>query len=138
MKLRIKGNSIRLRLGQSEVLRLAINGAVEDSTTFGPFKEQRFAYVLCASPSERGLSASFADQRMIIRVPWSIIHEWVTTEQVSIHALQRTGGDSDLRILIEKDFECIDGATDESQEDAFPNPQFGSACLPANAIERPA
>jgi hypothetical protein len=138
MKLRIKGNSIRLRLGQSEVLRLAIDGAVEEFTEFGPFRTQRLGYAICASPEQRGVIASFTDCRVVIRVPGSILQKWATTDQVSIEALQRTGGHADLRILIEKDFQCIDAATGESQEDAFPNPQFGSTCLPANVIARSA
>ncbi|MCU1274202.1 MAG: hypothetical protein JWO48_1633 [Bryobacterales bacterium] len=138
MKLRIKGNSIRLRLGQSEVLRLAINGTVEESTTLGPFEEQHFGYAVHASPSVRNVSASLMGRRLVIRVPWTVIHEWVTTDQVSINALQDTGENGNLRILIEKDFECVDPAPGELQEDAFPHPQFGSACLPQSAIERPA
>jgi len=127
MKLRIKGNSIRLRLGQSEVQRLAIDGIVEESTIFGPLAGQRFAYALCASSKEHGVSASFAGRRLVVCVPIGEIQEWATTNQVSIHALQQNG-DSGLRILIEKDFECIDGPTEESQEDAFPHPQFDAAC----------
>jgi hypothetical protein len=123
MKLRIKGNSIRLRLGQSEVMRLVIDGRVEESTAFGPSIEQRFGYALCVSAAEEpGISAYFGDRRMIVRVPAKVIHQWVTTDQVSIHAIQRSGGDGELRILIEKDFECIEAASGESQEDAFPNP----------------
>jgi hypothetical protein len=130
MKLRIKGNSIRLRLGQSEVLQLAINGKVEESTQFGPFREQSLRYTISASPDVRDVSANFINRSITIRVPWSIVHEWVTTDQVSIDALQRNSVDVDLRILIEKDFECIDPAPGESQEDAFPNPEFGAACAP--------
>jgi hypothetical protein len=122
MKLRIKGNSIRLRLGQSEVLRLVIDGRVEESTTFGPSIEQRFGYALWMSGEESGVSASFADRRMIVRVPAKVIHQWMTTDQVSIHAIQRSGEDAELRILIEKDFECIEASSGESQEDAFPHP----------------
>jgi len=73
---------------------------------------------------------------MVISVPRSIIREWAGTDQVSIHARQPTGDDGDLRILIEKDFECVDAPPDESQEDAFPNPQLAGACQPARAIER--
>ena len=138
MKLRIKGNSIRLRLCQSEVLRLAIDGTVEDFTEFGPFRTQRLGYAICAAPELRGVNASFTDCRIIVRVPGSILQRWAMTDQVSIEALQRTGGHADLRILIEKDFQCIDAATGESQEDAFPNPRFGSTYLPANTIARPA
>jgi hypothetical protein len=134
MKLRIKGNSIRLRLGQSEVRRLSIDGTVEESTAFGPSDEQRFVYALCASSEESGVSASFADRRMLIRVPESVIHRWMTTDQISIDALQRTGSGDELRILIEKDFECLEAPADESQEDAFPNPQLAAACTAGKTV----
>ena len=136
MKLRIKGNSIRLRLGQSEVERLAIDGIVEESTVFGPSRYEFFAYAICASPEVSVVSSTFADRRLVIRVPSGLIHEWSTTEQVGIHAVQHTGNEDGLRILIEKDFECIDGPADESQEDAFPNPQLEAACRPAGGMER--
>ena len=136
MKLRIKGNSIRLRLGKSEVLRLASDETVEESTAFGPSNEQRLSYALCTSREASSVSASFAGQRIVISVPRSLIQKWVSTDQVSIQASQRTGNDRDLRILIEKDFECIDTPADESQEDAFPNPHIAEPCQPAPAIER--
>lgn len=134
MKLRIKGNSIRLRLGQSEVRRLAADGIVEESTAFGPSKRDRFGYALCASSDKPGVSASFADRRMVVRVPESVIHQWATTDQVSVHAIQSAGACDELRILIEKDFECIDAPADESQVDAFPHPDRGGparSCPPA-------
>src|SRR5436305_10043481 len=122
MKLRIKGNSIRLRLGQSEVRRLAIEGTVEDLTVFGPGTQQRFGYALCASSDQADVSATFSDRRIVVRVPADDVRQWLRTDQVGIHAVQRTE-EGDLSILIEKDFECIDAPPDESQEDAFPNPQ---------------
>jgi hypothetical protein len=131
MKLRIKGNSIRLRLGQSEVQRLAADGIVEESTTFGPTKEQCLGYALCKSSESPDIHAIFGNRRIVVYVPSSVIYEWVTSDQISIQAIQTTGDDAELRILIEKDFECIDAAPGESQEDAFPNPQLSAACLPA-------
>jgi len=136
MKLRIKGNSIRLRLGRSEVQRLAIDGIIEESTVFGPSRQECFAYAIAASPQVSFLSANFADRRLLIRVPSDMIHLWSTTDQVGIQTLQRTSNEGGLRILIEKDFECIDGPPGESQEDAFPNPQFAAACRPAGGMER--
>ena len=136
MKLRIKGNSIRLRLGQSEVRRLATDGTIEETTVFGPFNEDRFGYAVVAAPELADVSASYPDRRIVIRVPTAVIHRWAETDQVSIRTVQRTGGESDLLILIEKDFECIDAPSEESQEDAFPHPQLGAACGPALAIER--
>ena len=136
MKLRIKGNSIRLRLGQSDIRRLAIEGTVEESTTFGPFPNERFSYILFASPEEPAVHASYTDRRMVICVPRKLVDQWIATDQVGIHATQRTGDDSELLILIEKDFECIDAPPGESQEDAFTNPQLEAACRPAGGIER--
>src|SRR5277367_1219688 len=108
MKLRIKGNSIRLRLGQSEVRRLAADGIVEESTAFGPSKEQRFSYAIRKSSESPDVSATFANRRVVIYVPGIVIYKWVTTDQVSIQAIQLNGDGGELRILIEKDFECID------------------------------
>jgi hypothetical protein len=136
MKLRIKGNSIRLRLGQSEVRRLAIDGIVEESTVFGPSKQECFAYTIYASSETELVSANFVDRSLLIRVPSDMIREWSTTDQVGISALQRTGNEDGLRILIEKDFECVEAPPGESQEDAFPNPQFAAACRPAGGVER--
>jgi hypothetical protein len=138
MKLRMKGNSIRLRLGQSEVQQLADDGAVEESTAFGPSREQHFLYALRACSEKHGVSANFADGRMVVHVPKNVIHEWAATDLVSIHALQRAGGNDELQILIEKDFKCVDASSGESQEDAFPNPDPGATCPLAKAIERSA
>jgi len=128
MKLRIKGNSIRLRLGQSEVQRLAIEGFVEEFTVFGPSAEHRLVYAIYAFSAQHSVSVTFAGRRLVICVPSSEIHVWATTDQVGISALQQAGDGNELRILIEKDFECIDAPSDESQEDAFPHPQFDAAC----------
>src|SRR5258706_15958300 len=122
MKLRIKGNSIRLRLGQSEVRRLAINGRVDEFTNFGPSVEERFGYTLCSSSEELRVSVIFSDGRIVVCVPTRVIHQWATTNQVSIQAMQRTTENDELRILIEKDFECMEASHGESQDDAFPNP----------------
>jgi hypothetical protein len=124
MKLRIKGNSIRLRLGRSEVRRLAIGEIVEESAVFGPSKDECFAYAISASQEVSVVTANFADRRLLIRVPSSVVHQWSTTDQVGISVLQRTGNDDGLQILIEKDFECVDAPSSESQEDAFPKPQL--------------
>ena len=128
MKLRIKGNSIRLRLGRSEVQQLTIAGAVEESTAFGPFKQQCLAYALCVSHEEQPIYAYLIERRIEIRVPKSVIDHWAATDQVSIQAVQRSGLAGELRILIEKDFACIDDASAESQADAFLHPHF---CAPA-------
>src|SRR5947208_639048 len=99
MKLRIKGSSIRLRLGRSEVRRLASEGIVEEFTVFGPSSTERVGYAIIASPGTRGVTASFEGSRIVVEAAWHTIRTWAATDQVSIHALQTTG-DTELAILI--------------------------------------
>jgi hypothetical protein len=126
MKLRISGNSLRFRLGRSEVCRLATEGVIVEFTDFGP-RSQRFGYELHATFAERDVTAVFAHCRLIVTVPADTIHHWARTDQVGIDARQGIGDGHELRILIEKDFACIDGSPEESQADAFPNPQLDCA-----------
>jgi hypothetical protein len=128
MKLRLKGNSIRLRLGQSEVRRLLSEGIVSESTTFDLFLGQRLEYVLCTAANLHAMTASFQDARIMVRMPVSAMRNWAGTDQVGVETTQVGSDGCVLKILVEKDFECIDAPDNESQEDAFPNPQMGAAC----------
>lgn len=131
MKLRIKGNSIRLRLGRSEVRRMLDDGIVEESITFDISRRQRLEYMLCSAPDVRVVAASFDDGRIVVRVPSDLLRDWAGTDQVRIGAAQIGPDGGVLRILIEKDFECIEATAGEPQEDTFPHPQFGAACAPS-------
>jgi hypothetical protein len=128
MKLRIKGNSIRFRLGQSEVSRLGSGRTIQEVTAFGPSDEQRLSCILQTCDEAPDVDATFANGCVLVRVPSNVARGWATTDQVGIHASQPTGNGGELGILIEKDFECIDAPPDESQGDAFPNPQRDAAC----------
>ncbi len=123
MKLRINGNSVRLRLGQSEVRRLLSEGTVSESTTFDLFLGQRLEYVLCTAVNLPAMTARFEDGRITIRMPTGVMCNWAGTDQVGVETTQVGSDGSLLKILVEKDFECIDGRHDESQEDAFPSRQ---------------
>ena len=121
MKLRLQGNSLRLRLRQGEVRRLVERGLVEERTEFA---ESAFVYALrVADASEIG--ADIGRNRIEVIVPRGVAREWASGEQVGIEGSQPTPGGGVLRILVEKDFECIDAPPGESQEDAYPNPRAG-------------
>jgi hypothetical protein len=136
MKLRITGNSIRLRLGQSEVRRLVREDVVEESITFDSSRGQRLSYVLCTGPNLLVATADYQESRIVIRLRTALAREWASSDQIGIEAIQVSGDGGILRILIEKDLECIDAASDESQADAFAHPQRGVSCLPENQIAR--
>ena len=121
MKLRLQGNSLRLRLRQGEVRRLVENGSVEERTEF---KQAGFVYALRVADAER-VSASFEADRIVVSVPRAVAREWAASDRVGIEGSQPTPSGDVLRVLVEKDFECIDARPGESQEDAFPNPRAG-------------
>jgi hypothetical protein len=119
VKLRIRGNSIRLRLRQGEVRRLETEGLVEERTDFGGGNYLIYALVAADVPA---VAATFDGGRVVVRLPRDVAARWASTDAVGIEGSQPAGA-GPLKILVEKDFECIDAPADEPQDDAFPNPQ---------------
>jgi len=119
MKLRIQGNSLRLRLSQSEVAQFSKTGFVEDGIDFAP--GVRFAYTMETSSSLPAPQASFQDHWLRIQVPSAAAKEWFTSDRVSISADQPIESGKALSILIEKDFQCLHSG-EERDPDAYPNP----------------
>lgn len=122
MKLRIRGNSVRLRLRQGEVRRLADSGLVEERTEFGDRRTLAYAVRVDDVPA---LTASFDGAAVVVRVPREWARRWASSDQIGIE-----GEYGPLKILVEKDFECIDAPAGESQADAFPNPRSAAGCIP--------
>jgi hypothetical protein len=119
MKLRIHGNSLRLRLSQSEVAQFSKTGFVEDSVQFAP--GSNFAYTLESSSSIPAAKASYQNGWLRIQVPAAAATEWFTTDRVGISAEQPLESGKQLSILIEKDFQCLHGG-EQRDPDAYPNP----------------
>ena len=122
MKLRINGNSIRLRLLRSEVEKLGATGAVSEAVRFGPNGSDTFQYTLSISYDADSISARFAANEMIVLVPANITYNWTKGDAVSLAAEQRIDENEPLTILIEKDFVCLDRPEDPDNADAFPRP----------------
>ncbi len=74
MKLRLHAGTLRLRLRQSAVTRLAETGRVEDSVSFGP--GQTLSYVLESGPGT-SITASFERNEIRVMLPADIAKGWV-------------------------------------------------------------
>lgn len=104
MKLRLKGNTLRLRLDREDLAQFADAGQVEAVTMFGD--DTSFRYVLYASPEADGLTAQATPGKIAVHVPADLAEEWTQTDRVGLEAQQSAGEGAVLRILVEKDLGC--------------------------------
>ena len=118
MKLRLNGNTLRLRLSQAEVGQLSKTGYVESKTEFGPASQ--FSYILETSSKAASPQVSFQNGDLRVQVPSSEAHDWITTDRVEISGEQQSSSGKKLSILIEKDFQCIH--KEHPDPGAYPNP----------------
>ena len=119
MKIRIKGNSIRIRLTRPEVDEFAQDGYLEEMTEFG---NSTLLYVLQSMEGIPGLDADFEDGKITMYVPANIPAEWAKNETVGYENNLDMGNGRSLYLLLEKDFKCIDAPPHEDQSDNFENP----------------
>ena len=114
MKLRIRGSSIRLRLTKPEVDALRSGGLVEEATEFPGGARLRYAIAVEGSR----LGASFDDRGLVVHVPKDRADAWSGSNEVGI-----SGEDGPTRILIEKDWACVQPRSDEDPAQMFDNPR---------------
>lgn len=127
MKLRITGNSLRLRVSRSEVARLLAGDCLEDTIHFAPQASAKFTYVLQQGASVSRPTLHYAENKVTILIPVDRANAWGLTDQVGIAEDISLGDIGTLALLIEKDFACLDRSAEEN-EDAFPNPNAGATC----------
>ena len=114
MKIRIKDNSVRFRLSQSEVALLGETGFISCTTEF---TGRSLVYTIQTS-SDKELSVLFIENTIVLKMPEKMVNEWVSTDRVGFD-----GQSGLVKILIEKDFVCIDNSV-EDQSDNYPNPSL--------------
>ena len=118
MKLRIKGDSIRMRLTRGEVRQLLESGRVADGTHFPDGEGLR--YELIADAAATRIDARCAACAVVVMVPKAVLDKWASSEEVAVRAEIALGaGRGALLILVEKDFPCLAKRPDEDDSDAF-------------------
>jgi len=125
MKLRILGDTLRLRLKRGEVEQLAAGTSIVEKTHF---PGSVLTYRLDVS-GDGDFSATFANGNLVVSFPQSKILDWAATDEVSLCAEQKLPDNGSISLLIEKDFSCLEpGHHRDCKEDAdtFPHP---SACV---------
>ncbi len=122
MKLRIRGDSIRLRRKRGEVAQVAAGKSIMEETHF---PGSVLTYRLDVSETN-DIEANFADGNLEISLPASKVPGRATTDEVSLTATQNTPDGATLTLLIEKDFACLEpghARCHEDDADSFPHPR---------------
>jgi hypothetical protein len=127
MKLRIKGNSLRVRVSRSEVARLLAGDWIEETVHFTPETSAKFTYALRQESSVSRPTVQYTENRVSILIPADQANAWGVTGQVGIAENISLGHLGSLALLIEKDFACLD-RSDEDNEDTYQNPNAGTTC----------
>lgn len=122
MKLRIRGDSIRLRLKRAEVDQIATGASIVEETHF---PNAVLSFRLDISEND-DTAASFNNGALVVSLPKSRVLDWAATDEVSLVAEQKLSDTGSLSLLIEKDFSCLEPGHHrdcEDDADTFPHPR---------------
>lgn len=124
MKLRIKGNSLRIRVSRPEIDIFTRTGIVSEQTQFPGrvliFGLQHDLHLLHPE-------AIWDEKGIWVKIPEKLAKEWTDSEQVGFSHEQALPTGGTLRLLIEKDFQCLHReGVDESDLYHNPNASYGS------------
>lgn len=120
MKLRIQGHSVRIRLKQSEMTLFGDEGRVEDRVDLGP--SSALVYVIETRTGAEAVTLTFDGGRIVVTLPTVVAEAWVGTDQVGVEAEIPTSK-GHLRLLLEKDFQCLHREPTGDVGDYFPHPE---------------
>jgi hypothetical protein len=127
MKLRIRGNAIRLRLQRAEVAALARDGMLRDTLVLGPEPGEGWHYGIILTEAGR-VGIRHKAGTLEVLLPRADARVLADTDRVGVEAEVAVTPDSTLRVLIEKDYQCLVDRPGEDDRDAFHNPDRGKSC----------
>lgn len=119
MKLRIKGNSVRLRLSKPEVEQLSSVGTITERTNF---INADFIYSIEKSIEENNIRADYDNNHLTVYVPAKLVNDWPNNNMISLDNILADGSMPEVYVLVEKDFKCMDDSS-EDQSDNYENPK---------------
>lgn len=119
MKLRFDNDSLRLRLDRDEVDAL---GRGETATSVAHFPDGRELHWRLEAQGDE-VSATFTDGLIRVCMPAATAEHWANDDREVSVCGPSPASPGTLYILIEKDFECLEPRTGESQRNRFTNPK---------------
>ncbi|MCW3059256.1 MAG: hypothetical protein JWQ02_1077 [Capsulimonas sp.] len=122
MKVRIRGNSVRIRLDRLEIAALELGDVVEERTEFGPGPHNTLRCTITARKQAAPLAAEIAANHISMFIRQEDAANLVNTETVGVEGAQEIGDGRSLRLLLEKDFACLQDRPGEDDTNSFENP----------------
>ena len=127
MKIRIKGNSLRLRLLRFEVAGFLAGDCLEETIHFSPEPSGKFTYTLQRESAVNLPTVQYTGSRVAILIPADQANTWGSSDRIGIAESISLGEFGSLALLIEKDLACLD-RSEEDNGDTFANPNAGEQC----------
>jgi hypothetical protein len=127
MKLRIQGDSLRLRVSRTELARLQAGGRVEETVHFGAARDARLTYALEVAPQASPVRVRYQSQEVTVLLSEDQARSWAKESAVGVYATVAIGSEISLEVIVEKDFACLD-RSDAENSDTFANPHAGKVC----------
>ena len=113
MKLRLEGNSIRLRVRKSDLTKLQTKGIITETLVFP--NNLNFNYELRTDTNTETVDAQLSPTAITVSIPLSMAINWLNSDVVGLEYTVNSG----LFILIEKDFPCTDRPWEDTSDTFF-------------------
>ena len=105
---------------------LTATGKLESWIQFTPSAAERLGYAIEVSSHCSDVRASCADNLISVSIPANLASTWASTNQIGIEREQPAADGSVLRIVVEKDFRCLQARPGEDESDNYSNPAAGT------------
>ena len=115
MKLRIHGNSLRLRVSEADLAGLRWKGRLEYWMGLGPGR--RFTYSIEAGGNAERITALYESDSLTVLMPREWIERWGPDGDVRFESMQDIDGDQQLHIVVEMDMPCEHDRQEQSTSD---------------------
>jgi hypothetical protein len=127
MKLRIKGNSLRLRVSRSELARFQAGGRIEETIHFTAAPDATLTYALESALRSSPVSVRYGSREVTVILSEDRARIWAAQNEVGVYTTLDMGPAGSLEVAVEKDFACLD-RSEQDNNDTFANPLAGATC----------
>ena len=127
MKLRLKGDSLRLRVARSELARLAAGESIVECVHLAPGPAGTLRYMLAVDPQSLAAAVCFVNCEIQVRLSRQQFACWNDEAETGIYVSLHIEGSKTLDLVVEKDFACLD-RREEENADTFAHPTADGIC----------